>query len=148
VPKFDRGALDQSSGIRSAANRQGNGSARSTAPSPSARQPQTAPPPQDDLYPGDNEAAYQRPEEPPPRMASARTTAAASFDEELSRRGSTFRETRQSEEASPQFPPFWIAVCIFALFFSVGGNFYLAWTAAEFYSRYKLAVERLRSAGR
>jgi len=34
------------------------------------------------------------------------------------------------------------------VFFSVGGNLYLGWTAAEFYSRYKLANERLRTAGR
>jgi hypothetical protein len=37
---------------------------------------------------------------------------------------------------------------VFALFLSIGGNLYLGWTAAEFYSRYRLATERLRSAGR
>jgi hypothetical protein len=36
----------------------------------------------------------------------------------------------------------------FALFLSIGGNLYLGWTAAEFYSRYRLATDRLRSAGR
>ena len=31
-----------------------------------------------------------------------------------------------------------------ALFLSIGGNLYLGWTAAEFYSRYRLAIERMR----
>ncbi len=41
----------------------------------------------------------------------------------------------------------WAFVCC-ALFLSIGGNMYLGWTAAEFYSRYRLAVERMRSIGR
>jgi hypothetical protein len=54
--------------------------------------------------------------------------------------------------ASPQMKdqwwwPYWLVV-IFSLFLSIGGNFYLGWTAAEFYSRYRLAVDRLRTAGR
>ena len=32
----------------------------------------------------------------------------------------------------------------FALFFSIGGNLYLAYTALEFHSRYRNAIERLR----
>jgi hypothetical protein len=36
----------------------------------------------------------------------------------------------------------------FALFLSIGGNLYLGWTAAEFYSRYRLAIDRMRSAAR
>ena len=36
----------------------------------------------------------------------------------------------------------------FALFFSIGGNLYLAYTALEFHSRYRGAIERLRSAAR
>jgi hypothetical protein len=39
-------------------------------------------------------------------------------------------------------------VAMFLLFLSIGGNLYLGWTAAEFYSRYRLAVDRLRTAGR
>ena len=35
-----------------------------------------------------------------------------------------------------------------ALFFSIGGNLYLAYTALEFHSRYRNAIERLRSAAR
>lgn len=35
-----------------------------------------------------------------------------------------------------------------ALFFSLGGNVYLGWTAAEFYSRYRLAIERMRTSSR
>ena len=37
---------------------------------------------------------------------------------------------------------------VFSLFLSIGGNLYLGWTAAEFYGRYRLAVDRLRTAGR
>src|SRR5262245_60622185 len=36
----------------------------------------------------------------------------------------------------------------FALFFSIGGNLYLAYTALEFHGRYRSAIERLRSAAR
>jgi hypothetical protein len=36
----------------------------------------------------------------------------------------------------------------FALFFSIGGNLYLAYTALEFHSRYRSAIERLRAAAR
>jgi hypothetical protein len=36
----------------------------------------------------------------------------------------------------------------FALFFSIGGNLYLAYTALEFHNRYRGAIERLRSAAR
>jgi hypothetical protein len=39
-------------------------------------------------------------------------------------------------------------VVLFALFFSIGGNLYLGWTALEFHSRYRNAIERLRSAAR
>jgi hypothetical protein len=35
-----------------------------------------------------------------------------------------------------------------ALFLSIGANAYLGWTAAEFYSRYRSATDRLRSATR
>lgn len=36
----------------------------------------------------------------------------------------------------------------FALFFSIGGNLYLAYTALEYHSRYRSALERLRAAAR
>jgi hypothetical protein len=50
-------------------------------------------------------------------------------------------------EVKPQAQPLSAWAFLWCLvFFSVGGNFYLGWTAAEFYSRYKLANERLRAA--
>jgi hypothetical protein len=49
------------------------------------------------------------------------------------------------EEPKPWWPLFFTCC---ALFMSVGGNLYLGWTAAEFYSRYRLAVERMRGSGR
>jgi hypothetical protein len=36
----------------------------------------------------------------------------------------------------------------FALFFSIGGNLYLAYTALEYHNRYRSALERLRAAAR
>ncbi|MBC7852897.1 MAG: hypothetical protein IAF94_05635 [Pirellulaceae bacterium] len=41
----------------------------------------------------------------------------------------------------------WVFTCC-ALFLSIGGNLYLGWTAAEFYSRYRKAVERMRGENR
>jgi hypothetical protein len=41
-----------------------------------------------------------------------------------------------------------LMVTAFLLFFSLGGNLYLGWTAAEFHQRYRMATERLRSASR
>ena len=49
-------------------------------------------------------------------------------------------------EAKPPYWPLFFTCC--ALFLSIGGNLYLGWTAAEFYSRYRLTVERMRSSGR
>lgn len=49
------------------------------------------------------------------------------------------------EEAKPWWPLFFTCC---ALFMSVGGNLYLGWTAAEFYSRYRLAIERMRGGSR
>jgi hypothetical protein len=39
----------------------------------------------------------------------------------------------------------WLVFTTFFLFISIGANLYLGWTVMEFYSRYKLAVERLRT---
>jgi hypothetical protein len=51
--------------------------------------------------------------------------------------------------APPAEKPWWTLVfTAFGLFISIGANLYLGWTAAEFYSRYRLAVERLRTSGR
>lgn len=50
-----------------------------------------------------------------------------------------------SDDAKPWWPLFFTCC---ALFLSIGGNLYLGWTAAEFYSRYRMAVERMRGAGR
>jgi hypothetical protein len=58
---------------------------------------------------------------------------------------STSRSSTTSDADKPWWPLMFTA---FALFLSIGGNLYLGWTAAEFHSRYRLAIERLRSAGR
>ena len=51
----------------------------------------------------------------------------------------------QRQEDKPWGPLLFVT---FALFFSIGGNLYLAYTALEFHSRYRSAIERLRSAAR
>ena len=53
--------------------------------------------------------------------------------------------TQQPQEEQPWGPLLFVT---FALFFSIGGNLYLAYTALEFHSRYRNAIERLRSAAR
>jgi hypothetical protein len=43
--------------------------------------------------------------------------------------------------------PYWLLL-MFSLFLSIGVNLYLGWTTAEYYNRYRVAVDRLRSASR
>ena len=155
VPQFDGNqfsrsrdsSTSQSADMGSPDNRRRRAAGNNAAPRSTSQQ-QSFPAPRNELYAEEDYAVRdnERNEQPPARVA-ARTTAAPTFDDELTGSASR-RASRDDDEGEPRFPPFWIAVCIFALFFSIGGNFYLAWTAAEFYSRYKLAVERLRSAGR
>jgi hypothetical protein len=59
---------------------------------------------------------------------------------------STTKAASDSSASESRWMP--LMFTVFALFLSIGGNLYLGWTAAEFYSRYRLATERLRSAGR
>jgi hypothetical protein len=54
-------------------------------------------------------------------------------------------EVEAKKEEKPWMP---LMLTAFLLFFSLGGNLYLGWTAAEFHSRYRMATERLRSASR
>ena len=51
----------------------------------------------------------------------------------------------QQQQDKPWGPLLFVT---FALFFSIGGNLYLAYTALEFHSRYRSAIDRLRSAAR
>ncbi|HZN35927.1 MAG TPA: hypothetical protein VFB80_18990, partial [Pirellulaceae bacterium] len=87
-------------------------------------------------------------EEPEARLASRTTAAPSSMMDDSPRRGTSTRGAESAADKEPQFPVLPFTLSLFALFLSLGGNLYLAWTAAEFYSRYKLAVERLRSAAR
>lgn len=51
-------------------------------------------------------------------------------------------------EPKPDLPYFPLFLTTLALMLSIGVNLYLGWTAAELYSRYRLAVERVRSVSR
>ena len=87
-------------------------------------------------------------EEPETRLAARSTAVPGTTGESLPRRSTGSRSDAGSADKEPEFPVMPFTLSLFALFLSLGGNLYLAWTAAEFYSRYKLAVERLRSASR
>ena len=61
---------------------------------------------------------------------------------------STASTTKSSAETGQGDKPWITMVIFFALALSIGANMYLGWTAGEYYSRYRLATERLRSASR
>jgi hypothetical protein len=56
--------------------------------------------------------------------------------------------TKPPAESASDSKPYLTMMVAFALFVSIGANMYLGWTAGEYYSRYRLATERLRSASR
>ena len=60
----------------------------------------------------------------------------------------TLAPSTAAAPAAPDKPWTPFLLSMIALFFSIGGNLYLAWTALEFHSRYRNAIERLRSAAR
>lgn len=82
----------------------------------------------------------------PPTTVTAGTTAPAVAPSFVPP-ATTFPQTTlvQPQQDKPWVPLMFVA---FALFFSIGGNLYLAYTALEFHSRYRNAIERLRSAAR
>jgi hypothetical protein len=87
-------------------------------------------------------------EEPAARVATRSTAVPSAAADELPRRSTSIRSEAGTKEKDPEFPALPFTLSLFALFLSIGGNLFLAWTAAEYYSRYKLAVERLRSSTR
>lgn len=84
------------------------------------------------------------PVQPDYRVASAPTAAATALPP--SPVASLSPTTSIPPAADRPWTPFLLAMI--ALFFSIGGNLYLAWTALEFHTRYRNAIERLRSAAR
>ena len=83
------------------------------------------------------------------RYANARTATAPLTPQSNAPLATTnFAPTAAPLPAAQDKPwtPFLLSMV--ALFFSIGGNLYLAWTALEFHSRYRNAIERLRSAAR
>jgi hypothetical protein len=54
----------------------------------------------------------------------------------------------QAAANEPERPWGLLLFVTFALFFSIGGNLYLAYTALEYHNRYRSALERLRAAAR
>jgi hypothetical protein len=141
VPRFDSSQFGKRKPAASGSVR--TGSNRSTARSPSSPFPA---PRQAAQQPADN--GYEPEEEQIPRMASVPSSTSRLAQDELPQRRTNQPARSTAEEKEPEFPAMPFTLSLFALFLSIGANLYLGWTAAEFYSRYKLAVERLRSAGR
>ncbi|HZN36825.1 MAG TPA: hypothetical protein VFB80_23510 [Pirellulaceae bacterium] len=154
VPPFDHEQFSgrtTSGGTRAGTTAAGSGAAavKNTAPRHPSQQPATSSRPnvrgQDRRIAQENDWQV---EEPEARLASRTTAPPSSMIDDSPRRGTTTRSAESAADKEPQFPVLPFTLSLFALFLSLGGNLYLAWTAAEFYSRYKLAVERLRSAAR
>lgn len=116
-----------------------------------AEQPQL--PPRNNTYapPAVNYAPH--PAAPQPavdeRLASVTRNPPTTSDRLPAPQINPISNTRPASETGAADKP-WMPLMFtaFALFLSIGGNLYLGWTAAEFYSRYRLATDRLRSAGR
>lgn len=82
------------------------------------------------------------------RVASVSRNAAAAAPlpaPQITSNTSAKSEVEAKKEEKPWMP---LMLTAFLLFFSLGGNLYLGWTAAEFHQRYRMAAERLRSASR
>ncbi|MBW8884795.1 MAG: hypothetical protein JF612_08475 [Planctomycetia bacterium] len=82
---------------------------------------------------------------PEPRTAGLPPTNYAATTNSLQNPGIFPTSPLQQQQDRPWGPLLFVT---FALFFSIGGNLYLAYTALEFHSRYRNAIERLRSAAR
>ena len=133
VPQFDR------SQFQFPKTAPGEGGNRSGRLAPTTRAGGSPPAARNSALPPD-EIEYESPQESP-RVASRTTTNP--FPQRSDPAPSS--ATPQEEAKFPGWVSF-LLVC--ALCASLGGNVYMIWTAAEYYSRYKLAIERLRSAGR
>lgn len=142
VPRFDSSQF----GKRTPAT---SGSARSGTNRPAARSPASS-------FPAPRQATQQPmenvlddpEEEPTPRMASVPSSTSRLAQDAVPQRRTNQSGSSAAEEKEPELPDLFTFFIFCALFASLGGNAYLVWTAAEFHHRYKLAVERLRSAGR
>jgi len=98
--------------------------------------------------------ANQQPQLPPPLPPAQRPfnnnypdNRVAGLPTNIANTGFPFNTpgSLQQQQDKPWGPLLFVT---FALFFSIGGNLYLAYTALEFHSRYRSAIERLRSAAR
>jgi len=98
--------------------------------------------------------ANQQPQLPPPLPPAQRPSFNNYPDNRMAglptnNNNSTFPPFNNPANLQQQDKPWGPLLFVtFALFFSIGGNLYLAYTALEFHSRYRSAIERLRSAAR
>jgi hypothetical protein len=80
------------------------------------------------------------------RMAAATTRPPATFTTPPAVAAAMTPPTGAPQTQDKPWGP--LLFVTFALFFSIGGNLYLAYTALEYHNRYRNAIERLRSAAR
>jgi hypothetical protein len=72
----------------------------------------------------------------------------ASSPRTTTRKPSKSPSNEEADDAAPAEKPWgWFVFVFCVMCLSLGANLYLGWTAAEFYSRYRTAVERLRTSG-
>jgi hypothetical protein len=103
---------------------------------------------QPQLPPGQPQFQPQYPESRVAAMTPTATTVAPSIPSagfSVNNTGLSPNGKLQPQADKPWGPLLFVT---FALFFSIGGNLYLAYTALEFHSRYRSAIERLRAAAR
>lgn len=148
VPQFDRSQFSDAGRAGARVSRTATQPSAGAAPGdpygrPAARQPRENFVP----APADVAAGYQ--EDPGLRTAARSTAPRGQAASEVPARSSTRDADASERDAKGREFPGWFSFILFcALCLSIGGNLYLGWTAAEFYSRYKLVIERLRTSSR
>jgi hypothetical protein len=107
---------------------------------PQTQSPATYPPP----------VNYAPPPAPQDRLASINrpATTSGAGAHLAAPQINTTSVTKPPAEPASDSKPYLTMMVTLALFLSIGANMYLGWTAGEYYSRYRLATERLRSASR
>ncbi|HUE70218.1 MAG TPA: hypothetical protein VMP01_04950 [Pirellulaceae bacterium] len=142
VPRFDSSQFGKRTSSTTGSVRPGT-----SRPAPRSAASSFPAPRQATQQPAEN-VLYDPEEEPAPRVASRTTGSSNLGQNDLPQRRTNVSDGSLADEKRPEFPG-WFSFILFCAFCaSLGGNVYLIWTAAEFHHRYKLAVERLRSAGR
>lgn len=158
APVFDRSQFDRSQFADTAANRPRTTGATLAPPDDGNQylpeEETRLPQPRANFGAGDNNIHNVSTTTAEEERTDPDNNRTASVETPKRRTGLGTASTKSSKSAAPAaegvepttWGP-WVFTCC-ALFLSIGGNLYLGWTAAEFYSRYRKAVERMRGESR